>query len=292
MNFYGDINMYNLNQLSISGDISMANGDILAQDVFLNGNLECYYINAFTPAGPDILNIGSDPVKTSEIRMSQITNYYANLNMISGNIDAGTGDIINTGILSTGDITCTSLNITSGAITGSDITVDNLILNSSGKITCGTTPPTLLDTSLGYYYNYPSVQSTVTAVSTKYNPITNTAGGVNYFKAGIYTASIDAVIRFNTGTTAGNYVYNIGVASGTTIGTVTTSTVTNISPSSTTVRGFHFNNILNVDYNNSFTLCFTLSSDSFVNIFGNITTYSNTGGNVLLTLSGCVRRIA
>jgi hypothetical protein len=181
---------------------------------------------------------------------------------------------------------------TNTAVGGTLTAFGGIILNSGQVITCSSTVPTLTDTSLGYYYNYPSVQSTVTAVSTKYNPVTNTAGGVNFFQAGVYTASIDAVIRFNTGTTAGNYVYNIGIATGTTTGTVTTGTVSNKTPTSASVRGFYFTGNVNVDYNNSFTLCFTILIDSFVNIFGNVSTYANTGGNVLLTLSGCVRRIA
>ena len=178
------------------------------------------------------------------------------------------------------------------AVGGTLTAFGGIIIDSGQVITCSSTVPTLTDTSLGYYYNYPSVQSTVTAVSTKYNPVTNTAGGVNFFQAGVYTASIDAVIRFNTGTTAGNYVYNIGIATGTTAGTVTTGTVTNKTPTSPSVRGFYFNGNVNVDYNNSFTLCFTLLIDSFVNIFGRVSTYANTGNNVSLTLSGCVRRIA
>ena len=265
---YGDITISNSATINSTADLSMSGKILTCGYGVLSQNLDCSFIDAYNNGTPQALQIGNDTAKTSEIRLLNVTNVYNDINMLFGtNINGGTGTI------SAGTLT------SSGGV------------NLGTVITCPTSLPTFIDTSLNYYYNYPSVQSTVTAVSTKYNPATNTAGGVNYFKAGIYTASIDAVIRFNTGTTAGNYVYNIGIASGTTTGTVTTGTVTNISPSSATVRGLYFGNSLNVDFNNSFTLCFTISVDSFINIFGSVSTYANTGGNVLLTLSGCVRRI-
>ena len=265
---YGDITISDSATINSTADLSMQNKILTCGYGVLSQSLDCSIIDAYNNGAAQALQIGSDVTKTSEIRLLNVTNVYNDINMLIGtNINGGTGTI------SAGTLT------SSGGV------------NLGTVITCPTALPTFINTSLNYYYNYPSVQSTVTAVSTKYNPVTNTSGGVNYFKAGIYTASIDAVIRFNTGTSAGNYVYNIGVASGTTTGTVTTGTVTNISPSSATVRSLYFGNVLNVDFNNSFTLCFSLSVDSFINIFGNVSTYSNTGGNVLLTLSGCVRRI-
>jgi hypothetical protein len=179
------------------------------------------------------------------------------------------------------------------SIYGSCAFVYGLILENGTYITAPTVPPTLPSNAINYYYNFPTVSSSVTVVSTKYNPVTNTAGAVNYLNAGIYVVNIDSVSRFTGTTTSGNYNYSIGIASGTTTGTVTTGTVTNISPSSNTVRNFFFNNILNVDFNNSFTLCFTLTTNSFVNLFANYSTFTiaPVGATVTVTLSGCIRRI-
>lgn len=167
-----------------------------------------------------------------------------------------------------------------------------ITLTNSSYIVPPTTPPTLPINSLGYYYNYPILQTTTSTTGYKYNPASNTSGASNYFNAGIYVANINSIIRFGNAVTAGTYIYYIGIASGTTDGTVTTSTVTDITPVSGSMREAFFGNIINIDFSNSHTLCFTLTVDSYVNIFSNFTTMSVTGGTVTISLLGCVRRIA
>ena len=169
---------------------------------------------------------------------------------------------------------------------------NNIALSNSAYIVPPITPPTLPINSLGYYYNYPILQTTTSTTGYKYNPATNTSGASNYFNAGIYVANINSIVRFGNSVTAGTYVYYIGIASGTTAGTVTTSTVTDITPVSGSMREAYFGNIINIDFSNSHTLCFTLAVDSYVNIFSNFTSMSVTGGTVSISLLGCVRRIA
>ena len=169
---------------------------------------------------------------------------------------------------------------------------NNITLSNSAYIVPPTTPPTLPINSLGYYYNYPILQTTASTTGYKYNPSTNTSGASNYFNAGIYVANINSIVRFGNAVTAGTYVYYIGIASGTTAGTVTTGTVTDITPVSGSMREAYFGNIINIDFSNSHTLCFTLTVDSYVNIFSNFSTMSVTGGTVTISLLGCVRRIA
>ena len=169
---------------------------------------------------------------------------------------------------------------------------NNITLSNSAYIVPPTTPPTLPINSLGYYYNYPILQTTTSTTGYKYNPSTNTSGASNYFNAGIYVANINSIVRFGNAVTAGTYVYYIGIASGTTAGTVTTGTVTDITPVSGSMREAYFGNIINIDFSNSHTLCFTLTVDSYVNIFSNFSTMSVTGGTVTISLLGCVRRIA
>lgn len=186
-----------------------------------------------------------------------------------------------------------SLSVYGGATFVGGLESQNTItLTNSSYIVCPTTPPTLPITALAYYYNYPSLQSTVSTAIYKFNPVTNTTGASNYFNAGVYVANINSIVRFGNSVTAGTYIYNIGIASGTTTGTVTTSTVTNITPVSSDMREAFFGNIINIDFSNSHTLCFTLTVNSFVNIFANFSSMSVTGGSVVITLSGCVRRIA
>ena len=169
---------------------------------------------------------------------------------------------------------------------------NNITLTNSSYIIPPTTPPTLPINSLGYYYNYPILQTTTSTTGYKYNPSTNTSGASNYFNAGVYVANINSIVRFGNAVTAGTYVYYIGIASGTTAGTVTTSTVTEITPVSGSMREAFFGNIINIDFSNSHTLCFTLTVDSYVNIFSNFSSMSVTGGTVTISLLGCVRRIA
>ena len=169
---------------------------------------------------------------------------------------------------------------------------NNITLSNSAYIVPPTTPPTLPINSLGYYYNYPILQTTTSTTGYKYNPSTNTSGASNYFNAGIYVANINSIVRFGNAVTAGTYVYYIGIASGTTAGTVTTGTVTEITPVSGSMREAYFGNIINIDFSNSHTLCFTLTVNSYVNIFSNFSTMSVTGGTVTISLLGCVRRIA
>jgi len=105
-------------------------------------------------------------------------------------------------------------------------------------------------------------------------------------------ANMDSKVRFTGSTTSGNFTYNLGVARGTTTGTVTTGTVTNILPVSGNIRNFYFSSILNVDLTASHTLCFSISVDSFINLFINFSSFTIAGGTVTAILSGNVMRIA
>ena len=169
---------------------------------------------------------------------------------------------------------------------------NTITLTNSSYIIPPTVPPTLPITALAYYYNYPVLATTNTSTGYDFNPASNTSGGSNFFNAGVYVANINSISRFTAAVTSGNYTYNIGVSYTTSTGTVTTGNSTVITPVSGSMRGFYFGNIVNVDFSNSHTICFTIASNSFVNLFSNISSLTLTGGNVTISTYGCVRRIA
>jgi len=205
---------------------------------------------------------------------------------IGGNKTSASGGIYMGG-------TNNSISIFGGCSFASGLTTSApIVLENSTYIICPTVPPTLAINSLSYYYNYSVLSVTNTTTGYDFNPASNTLNGPNYFNAGVYIATINSIARFAGAVTSGNYTYNIGVSYTTSTGTVTTGNSTVVTPVSGGMRGFFFNNILNVDFSNSHTVCFTITSNSFVNLFSNISVYSVTGGNVTTSTCGSVRRIA
>jgi hypothetical protein len=267
----GDIGMTNGAITLTNGSVTTTNGNILTQAV--RAITQSTDINIASNQQSGILYIGHGPLRVSNI--------FIGAQAAAGTLTLGSSVM---------GVTCTNTLSVGNALTATG----GVILGTTKGITCGTAPPTLTNTSLNYFYNYPSQTTTgivaLTGVGTYYNPITNTAGGANFFKAGIYTLTLNTQWRYTGSPTAYNSQYTIGMASGTTTGTVTTSTVTDIS-----IIPTMFGQLLtggnNYDTTQSHTYCFTLSVDSFVNIFYRITSLAITSGSMNLTTYGNIRRI-
>jgi hypothetical protein len=256
---------------SIGGNTDIS-GDLIVTGTVTSDSLTTNTIN--TKLQSDTINICTDVARTGRISIGGSTT-----NNTSGIYIGGT----NNPVVFNG-----SCNFTSGLTSSAP-----LVISNASYILPPTTPPTLPINSLGYYYNYPVVNyNSLTTTGYRFNPTTNTNGALNYLYAGVYTANLNTVVRYTGSPSAVTYIYNIGIASGVTTGTVTTSTVTNISPVSPDVRGSLFSSGNNIDFGHSHTLCFTITSNSFVNLFVNVSTLTVTGGSINIALLGCITRIA
>ena len=242
-----------LNQLTVAGSFSC--------NSFSTATVYCTSVDTNTPT----LDVSIFPSQTSGI-----INIGTNSSR-TGNINIGT-------------------NATGGTVSIGSTSVPVTIGSS---ITLGV-PPTLTSSSMGYYQNYPVVNFTgVTTTGYKFSPTSNTAGAFNFFKAGIYHATMDFTIRYTGSPTLASYIYNIGFSSGTTTGTVTTSTVSTIGSLTQDTRGaLQSTTGNNIDFSKSYSACFTLSSDSFVNLTININTITITGGTLSIFCTGTIHRIA
>jgi hypothetical protein len=262
----------------LSGDLVLTNGSITVT----NGNILTSALRS-TGASND-MNIGSN-------QQSGVL-YIGNGTLRVGNINIGAQAAAGTLTLGSANmgVSCTSTLSAGGSVTATG----GLILGTTKGITCGTAPPTLTNTSLNYFYNYPSQTTSaiiaLTGVGTYYNPTTNSSGGANFFKAGIYTITVNSQWRYTGSPTAFNSQYTIGMASGTATGTATTSTMTDISIIPT-LFGQLLTGGNNYDTCQTHTYCFSLSVDSFVNIFYRITALSIASGSMNLTTYGNIRRI-
>jgi hypothetical protein len=276
----GGTNYMYCGDFNLTGNLNMTNKTVTCGNISSNGTL---LTGAATISS---LNCSG----TASCGATTVTS----LNSGSGTITT-TGNIFGNNMQATGYITLTDPtngNLTAaGTVRGDKLTSDSSI-NLGSYIICPVTPPSFLNTTLNYYYNYPAVSTTgIISTGYRFNPTTNTAGGVNYFKAGVYVVNLNSVTRYTGSPTAVSYTYNIGIASGTTTGTVTTGTVSNISPVSPSISETLLTGGNNNDSSSSHTLCFTLSIDSFVNLFINISAISITSGTVNITSLGTVRRI-
>jgi hypothetical protein len=276
----GGTNYMYCGDFNLTGNLNMTNKTVTCGNISSNGTL---LTGAATISS---LNCSG----TASCGATTVTS----LNSGSGTITT-TGNIFGNNMQATGYITLTDPtngNLTAaGTVRGDKLTSDSII-NLGSYIVCPTSPPSFLNTSLNYYYNYPAVSTTgINSTGYRFNPTTNTAGGVNYFKAGNYVVNLNSVTRYTGSPTACTYTYNIGIASGTTTGTVTTGTVTNISPVGPNIGQTLLTGGNNNDSSSSHTLCFSLSVDSFVNLFVNFSAISITSGTVTFTTLGTVRRI-
>jgi hypothetical protein len=192
-------------------------------------------------------------------------------------------------------------NVILGATTCT--TISRGLIEADGGITMGNakvitlgTPPTLTTTSLGYFQNYPVVNYSGIAngaTGYRFSPTTNTSGAFNFFSAGVYHATIDFTIRYTGSPTTVTYIYNLGFSSGTTTGTVTTSTVSTIGSLTQDTRGaLQSTTGNNIDFSKSYSSCFTLSVDSFMNLTMNLNTVTLVGGTLTMFVTGTIHRIA
>jgi len=220
--------------------------------------------------------------------------------LISGRLFIGSGTGRTGGIRIGIGATALTENIVLGSVNtnisagGTLTAAKGLILDDGQGITCGT-PPTLITSSLGYFYNFPLRTNTGIASGAtgyRYNPQTNTVGNPNFVKAGVYYAKIDVIYRFTGNPTAFNLNYNFGIASGVTAGTATTANMTDILPVSRTNTGSFISGANNNDFCASHSVCFTLTTDSYVNIFFNITVLTQTFGSLTINSEGTIFRIA
>ena len=266
--------------LNLSGNLSMTNKILTCGNISSNGTLSTGATTITSLVCSGTASCGATTVTS--------------LNSGSGTITT-TGTIFGGNMQATGYITLTDPtngNLTAAATVRGDKLTSDSSINLGSYIICPVTPPTFINTTLNYYYNYPAVTTTgINSTGYRFNPTTNTAGGVNYYKAGNYVVNLNSVTRYTGGPTACTYTYNIGIASGTTTGTVTTSTVTNISPVGPSIGQTLLTGGNNNDSSSSHTLCFSLSVDSFVNLFVNFSAISITSGTVSFTTLGTVRRI-
>jgi hypothetical protein len=203
------------------------------------------------------------------------------------NTSTGTINFGNTGSTTTmaGALTVTQNLTATGGLT----------LGSNQGITCGAVPPTLTTSNIGYFYNFAlrtNTGLTSSSAGYRYNPSSNTVGAGNFLKAGVYYATINVIYRFTSSPTAFNLNYNFGISSSTTSGAVNTTTNTDISPVSRTNTGSLITGGNNNDSCSSHSLCFTLTTDSFVNTFFNVDVISITGGTLTINQIGTVYRIA
>ena len=269
----------------VSGDIGMTSGGVTLTNGSLtvtNGNIFTQVIRAITQSTD--INIGSNQqsgilyIGHGTLRVSNI---FIGAQAAAGTLTLGSSVM---------GVSCTSALSAGGTVTATG----GLILGTTKGITCGTAPPTLTNTSLNYFYNYPSQLTSaivaLTGVGTYYNPTSNASGGPNFFKAGIYTITVNSQWRYTGSPSAFNSQYTIGMASGTTVGTATTGNMTDISVIPT-LFGQLLTGGNNYDTCQTHTYCFSLSVDSFVNIFYRITALSISSGSMNLTTYGNIRRI-
>jgi len=290
--------------------IDTINARFNSSTVNLYGNLETGPLNLACSANRSSgINIGTgSTVSSSDIVLgSSNTNTTVNGNLTSTikvvtpvinaaaagttvslyNTSTGTINFGNTGSTTTmaGALTVTQNLTANGGLT----------LGSNQGIQLGAVPPTLTTSYLGYFYNFPlrtNTGLTSSSAGYRYNPATNTAGAGNFVKAGVYYATINVIYRFTSSPSAFGLNYTFGISSSTTAGTATTSTNTDISPTSRTNTGTLITGANNNDFCASHSLCFTLTTDSYLNTFFSVDTISITGGTLVINQLGTVYRIA
>ena len=290
--------------------IDTINARFNSSTVNLYGNLETGPLNLACSANRSSgINIGTgSTVSSSDIVLgSSNTNTTVNGNLtstikvVTPTIEAAAaGTTVSLYNTSTGTINFGNTGSTTtmaGALTVTQNLTANggLTLGSNQGITCGAVPPTLTNTKLGYFYNFAlrtNTGLTSSSAGYRYNPSSNVVGAGNFLKAGVYYATINVIYRFTSSPTAFNLNYYFGISSSTTAGAVNTTTNTDILPVSRTNTGSLITGGNNNDFCASHSLCFTLTTDSFVNTFFNVDVISITGGTLTINQIGTVYRIA
>jgi hypothetical protein len=175
-----------------------------------------------------------------------------------------------TGTINFGNTGSTTTMAGALSVTQNLTATGGLTLGSNQGITCGAVPPTLTTSNIGYFYNFAlrtNTGLTSSSAGYRYNPSSNTVGAGNFIKAGVYCATINVIWRFTSSPTAFNLNYDFGISSSVTAGTATTGTNTDILPVSRTNTGSLITGGNNHDFCASHSLCFTLTTDSYVNTF-------------------------
>jgi hypothetical protein len=278
-------------------------------------------VNLYGNLSSGTLNLGCNTNRTSGINIgtgstvssSDIVLGSSNTNTtVNGNLTS-TIKVVTPTIHAAAPATSVSLYTTStGAIsvgnTGSITTVngslvstqkitanDGIALGSNKGIGFAGVPPTLTNINLGYSFNFPlrtNTGLTSSSAGYRYNPQTNVVGAGNFLKAGVYCATINVIWRFTSNPTAFNLNYDFGISSSVTAGTATTGTNTDILPVSRTNTGSLITGGNNQDFCASHSLCFTLTTDSYVNTFFNVDVITITGGTLTINQQGTVYRIS
>jgi hypothetical protein len=290
--------------------IDTINARFNSSTVNLYGNLETGPLNLACSANRSSgINIGTgSTVSSSDIVLgSSNTNTTVNGNLTStikvvtpviNAAAAGTTVSLyntSTGTINFGNTGSTTTMAGALSVTQNLTATGGLTLGSNQGIQLGAVPPTLTTSYLGYFYNFAlrtNTGLTSSSAGYRYNPSSNTVGAGNFIKAGVYYATINVIYRFTSSPTAFNLNYNFGISSSTTSGAVNTTTNTDISPVSRTNTGSLITGGNNNDFCSSHSLCFTLTTDSFVNTFFNVDVISITGGTLTINQIGTVYRIA
>ena len=290
--------------------IDTINARFNSSTVNLYGNLETGPLNlACSVNRSSGINIGTgSTVSSSDIVLgSSNTNTTVNGNLTStikvvtpviNTAAAGTTVSLyntSTGTINFGNTGSTTTMAGALSVTQNLTATGGLTLGSNQGIQLGAVPPTLTTSYLGYFYNFPirtHTGITSSGAGYRYNPQTNTVGAGNFIKAGVYYANINVIYRYTSSPTAFGLNYTFGISSSTTAGTATTSTNTDITPTSRTNTGTLITGANNNDFCSSHSLCFTLTTDSYVNVFFSVDTISITGGTLTINEMGTIYRIA